>query len=63
MGITSDQLERVERVTEGTSALFVVTDSGDLDRVGERLRGVDMKLIDTNLTEAERGVLLETVGG
>ena len=63
MGITSDQLERIRsEVTEGTSALFVVTDSGDLDRVGERLRGVDMKLIDTNLTEAERGVLLEAFG-
>ena len=49
-------------MTAGTSALFVVTNSGDLDRVGERLRGVDMKLIDTNLTEAERGVLLEAFG-
>ena len=64
MGITKDQLERIRsEVTEGTSALFVVTNSGDLDRVGERLRGVDMKLIDTNLTEAERGVLLEAFGG
>jgi uncharacterized membrane protein len=63
MGITSDQLERIRgEVTEGTSALFVVTDHGDLDRVGERFRGVDMKLIDANLTEAERGVLLETFG-
>ena len=63
MGITSDQLEKIRgEVTEGTSALFVVTDQGDLDRVGERFRGMDMKLVDANLTEAERGVLLEAFG-
>ncbi len=63
MGITSDQLEKIRgEVTEGTSALFVVTDQGDLDRVGERFRGMDMKLVDANLTEAERSVLLEAFG-
>jgi uncharacterized membrane protein len=50
-------------VVEGTSALFVVTDSGDLDRLGERLRGVDKTLVNTNLTDAERATLLETFGG
>jgi uncharacterized membrane protein len=63
-GITKEQLETIRtEVTEGTSALFVVTDEGDLDRLGERFRGQSKKLIATNLTEAERAVLLETFGG
>lgn len=63
-GITKDQLETIRtEVTEGTSALFVVTDEGDLDRLGDRFRGVSKKLVATNLTDAERAVLLETFGG
>jgi hypothetical protein len=31
--------------------------------VGERFHGLHSKLIATNLTEAERQVLLETFGG
>jgi uncharacterized membrane protein len=63
-GITKDQLERIRtQITEGTSALFVVTDEGDLDRVGERFHGMSWKLIDTNLTDAERRMLFETFGG
>jgi uncharacterized membrane protein len=62
-GITKDQLEKIRtQVTEGTSALFLVTDEGDLDRLGERFHGMHSKLIDTNLTDAERSVLLETFG-
>jgi uncharacterized membrane protein len=61
---TSDQLETIRtQVTEGTSALFVVTEEGDLDRLGERFHGMHSKLIATNLTEAERSVLHETFGG
>jgi len=63
-GITKDQLETIRtEVTPGTSALFVITEEGDLDRVGERFHGLHSKLIATNLTEAERQVLLETFGG
>jgi len=62
-GIDRDQLERIRtEVTEGTSALFLVTDHGDLDRLGERFRGLHQKLIATNLTEQEREVLLESFG-
>lgn len=61
VGISKEQLETIRaEVTEGTSALFLVTEDGDLDRVGERFHGAHMKLIDTNLTEAERSLLLET---
>ncbi|XVU29970.1 DUF1269 domain-containing protein [Actinoplanes sp. CA-054009] len=60
-GISKEQLERIRtEVTEGTSALFLVTDSGDLDRLGERFRGEHSRLIATNLTEGERDILLET---
>jgi len=63
-GITKDDLERIRtEVVPGTSALFVVTEEGDLDRLGERFRGVGRSLIHTNLTDAEREVLLETFGG
>jgi uncharacterized membrane protein len=63
-GITKEDLTRIRtEIVEGTSALFAVTDEGDLDRLGERFRGVDSTLISTNLTEAERAVLLETFGG
>jgi uncharacterized membrane protein len=50
-------------VTPGTSALFLVTDNADLDRLGERFHGGNGKLISTNLTETEREILLETFGG
>ena len=63
IGITKEQLERIRtEVTEGTSALFVVTEQGDLDRLGERMRGAHSTLIATNLTDAEKSVLLETFG-
>lgn len=62
-GITKEQLEKIRTgLTEGTAALFLVTEDGDLDRLGERFHGVHFKLVDTNLTEAERETLLETFG-
>jgi uncharacterized membrane protein len=64
-GITKKQLERIRvEVTEGTSALFVVTEEGNLDRLGDRMRGMHSSaLLATNLTDAERGMLLEAFGG
>jgi len=63
-GITKEDLARIRtEVVPGTSALFIVTEEGDLDRLGERFRGMGKTLVHTNLTEAERGVLLETFGG
>ncbi|WP_296607172.1 DUF1269 domain-containing protein, partial [Nocardioides sp.] len=62
-GITKGDLERIRtEVTEGTSALFIVTDEGKLDQLGERFRGREATLVSTNLTEAERATLLETFG-
>ena len=52
-GITKEQLTTIRtEVTPGTSALFLVTEDGDLDRVGERFHGGHSKLIATNLTAA-----------
>jgi uncharacterized membrane protein len=63
LGISKEVLDQMRgEITEGTSALFLVTESGNLDRVGERFRGVHMKLVQTNLTPAERASLLETFG-
>ena len=63
-GITKDDLERIRtQIGEGTSALFLVTEDSNLDRLGERFRGTNHKLIGTNLTDAERATLLETFGG
>lgn len=63
VGITKEQLETIRtQVTPGSSALFVVTDQGNLDLVGERFRLPHSKLIASNLTDAERQVLLETFG-
>ncbi|PJI86664.1 DUF1269 domain-containing protein [Luteimicrobium subarcticum] len=62
LGIREDDVERIRAaVTEGTSALFAVTEAGDLDRLGERLHGLGGALVDTNLTDAERRNLLEVV--
>jgi|SRR6478735_8475088 len=62
-GITQQDMERIRtEVVPGTSALFLVTDDANLDRLGERFHGRDSTLISTNLTEAERSTLLETFG-
>ena len=63
MGISEDQLRTIgQEITPGTSALFLVTQEGNLDRLGERMRGVDMKLLSTNLIGAEQAMLNETLG-
>lgn len=64
VGIGKDQLESIRsQVTEGTSALMVITEDGDLDRVGDHFHGMHWTLVDTNLTEPERRLLVETFGG
>jgi len=61
VGITQEEMDTLRwQITEGTSALFVVTDEADLERLGERFRGMGWVLIDTNLTDVERGHLLDT---
>ena len=62
-GISKDQLETIRsEITAGTSALFLVTEKADLDRLGDRVR-MHSTLLASNLTDEERDVLLETFGG
>ncbi len=63
VGIDSEQLDTIRaEVTPGTSALFAMTEDADMDRLGERMHGLKGTLIATNLTPAERKLLLETFG-
>jgi uncharacterized membrane protein len=63
VGIDEAQLARIrEQITPGTSLLCAVTEEGNLDRLGERMHGLHSTLVETNLTEAERSVLMETFG-
>jgi uncharacterized membrane protein len=63
VGIKHEDLEKLRReITPGTSALFLVTERGDFDRLAERFHGVKATLVSTNLTEGERDQLLEAFG-
>ena len=63
-GITKEDLERIRlEIVPGTSALFLVTEDADFDRLGERIRMRNSTLISTNLTDEERKIMLETFGG
>jgi len=63
VGITAKDIERMKKeIVPGTSALFVVTEPIDPDRLGERLHGIDATLVSTNLTDEERKILLEAFG-
>ena len=62
VGISTEQMEILRwQIVEGTSALFLLTDGADLDRLGERWRGTHSVLIDTNLTDVEQARLLGTL--
>jgi len=58
VGIDDDFIKRVrEKVTPGTSALFVLTSDAVLDRVADEFRGTHAELISTNLSaEQEAGL-------
>jgi len=62
LGIKESDLDTLRaQITQGTSALFAVTEGADLDRLGERVHGLGGTLILTNLTDAEKSNLLEVV--
>jgi len=63
VGIPEADLDHIrEQITVGTSLLCAVTENADLDRLGERLHGLHSTLVATNLTDAEKSLLLETFG-
>ena len=62
LGITPEQIEHIKAsVVPGTSALFLVGEAKNPDRLAERFRGVHAKLIETNLTEAEARAQFEGI--
>jgi uncharacterized membrane protein len=63
VSLTQEQIEEIRtQLVPGTSALFAITDEGNLDRLGERFRGMHTTLVATNLTPAERSTVMELFG-
>jgi len=64
VGIRKGDIERIRaEVTEGTSALFIVTKDAVEDRLAERFGSMPKTLIASNLTSDEERLLLEAYGG
>jgi uncharacterized membrane protein len=59
-GIDDDFIKRVRSaVTEGTSALFLMTSDAVLDRVSERMKNIKFEIIATNLSKEQEDRLRE----
>jgi len=57
-GISDDFINKVRaEVTEGTSALFLLTSGAVLDRLEEKIRGMHFQLISSNLSEEQEAQL------
>ena len=50
-------------MTEGTSALFLLTGASTPEKVREAFKDVSMELISSNLTEEQEAELREAFGG
>ena len=50
-------------VTEGTSALFLLTSDATVDRVEDAFAGTQMTLIQSNLTKEQEAKLREDFAG
>jgi uncharacterized membrane protein len=62
-GIDDDFIKRVRsQVTEGTSALFLMTSEAVMDRVVEAMKGVQFEFIATNLSHEQEQKLREAFG-
>ncbi len=59
-GINDGFIKEVqEKVTEGTSALFLLTGQVTVDKVEEALKGEEMELITSNLSKEQEATLRE----
>ena len=59
-GIDDDFIKRVRSaVTEGTSALFLMTSDAVIDRVSDRMKNLKFDIIATNLTKEQEDQLRE----
>jgi uncharacterized membrane protein len=62
-GIDDDFIKRVRtQVTEGTSALFLMTSEAVMDRVAEAMKDVKFEIIATNLSHEQEQKLREAFG-
>jgi len=62
-GIDDDFIKRIrEQVTEGTSALFLMTSDAVTDRVVEQMKNLKFEIIATNLSKDQEKKLLEAFG-
>jgi len=62
-GINDNFIKQVrEEVTEGTSALFLLTSAAVRDRIAEEFKGVSVELIHSNLSKEEEAKLIEEFG-
>ena len=62
-GIDDDFIAKVrEKVTEGTSALFLLTSEVTLDKVEDAFKGEQLELIESNLSKAQEAKLREHFG-
>jgi uncharacterized membrane protein len=58
-GISDEFIKKTrEEVTEGTSALFLMTSDAVLDKVTAELKGFDFELIASNLTKEQEEQLM-----
>jgi len=63
-GINDDFIKEVrDKVTEGTSALFLMTGQVTLDKIEEALKGETAELIRSNLSNEQEAKLREDFGG
>jgi uncharacterized membrane protein len=63
VGINDDFIRQVrEKVTPGTSALFLMTSGAVEDKVRQAFAGTDMELIQTNLSTEEERRLRDAFG-
>jgi uncharacterized membrane protein len=62
-GIDDDFIEGVRgKVTEGTSALFLLTSDAVVDKVQDAFKGTKMELIQSNLSAEQEAQLQEAFG-
>lgn len=58
-GINDEFIKTIrERITEGTSALFLMTKDAVLDKVSEEMKGMDFEIIATNLSKEQEERLM-----
>jgi uncharacterized membrane protein len=62
-GIDDTFIKQVrDKVTEGTSALFLLAESATVDKVSEAFKGTKMELIQSNLTKEQEANLRSAFG-